>query len=73
MLSKLVIVGTVLALATATHSQHPINENLVGQIEAKNPNWKTVSPAANPLRNYSHDELLNMLGTFIVPVNGVYK
>lgn len=27
----------------------------------------------NPLKDYTHEDLLKMLGTYIVPVNGVYK
>jgi len=68
---KLVVVGCVAALASAT--VHPVNDRIYTSVNNANPNWKAHAPEENPLRNYSHDELLNMLGTYIVPVNKVYK
>jgi cathepsin B len=65
---KLTIVGTIVALAAAT----PINHDMVQSIRAK-ATWQAHDVEANPLKNYTHDELLKMLGTFIVPTNGVYK
>jgi cathepsin B len=45
---------------------------MVQSIRAK-ATWQAHDVEANPLKNYTHDELLKMLGTFIVPTNGVYK
>jgi cathepsin B len=64
---KLTVVGTVAALAAAT----PINHEMVKSIRAT-ATWEAHDVEANPLKDYSHDDLLKMLGTYIVPVNGDY-
>lgn len=65
---KLVIVGTIMAMAAASH---PINEQMVSNIK-KSATWKPLEASANPLKDYTHEELLGMLGTYIVPVNKAY-
>jgi cathepsin B len=56
-------------MAAATH---PINDNIVKAINA-NASWKAHSLSENPLKEYTHEQLLNMLGTYIVPSNKIYE
>lgn len=66
---KLVIVGTIAALAAATH---PINDHIVSAVK-KSATWVAHEPSENPLKDYTHEELMGMLGTYIVPVNRAYN
>jgi cathepsin B len=64
---KLTIVGTIVALAAAT----PINHEMVKSIRAK-ATWTAHDVDTNPFKGYTHDEILKMLGTYIVPSNSIY-
>lgn len=66
---KLVVVGTVAAVAAATH---PVNEDMVKAIKAKTSLWQPHETESNPLNKYTHEQLLAMLGTYIVPSNKQY-
>ena len=66
---KLVIVGTIVAMAAASH---PINADMVKTIKAKTSLWQPHETDSNPLNKYTHEELLGMLGTYIVPSNKNY-
>ena len=66
---KLVVVGTIVAMAAA----HPISQEMVNKLRSKPSTWEAYNPMENPLKEYTHDQLLNMLGTYIVPTNGDYK
>jgi cathepsin B len=63
---KLVIVGTVMVLASAT--RHPINNEIVTAIKSRTTMWSAHDVETNPLRNYSQEKLRGMLGTIISPV-----
>jgi len=67
---KLVVVGTIVAMAAASH---PINDHLVSTVRAKTTTWTAHDASTNPLASYSHEQLLGMLGTYLVPINGIYK
>jgi cathepsin B len=66
---KLVVVGTIAAMAAASH---PINEDIVKSIRAKTSLWESHDTETNPLNQYTHEQLLGMLGTYIVPSNKQY-
>lgn len=66
---KLVIVGTIVSMAAASH---PINADMIKQIQERTSLWTTHDVDTNPLANYTHDQLLGMLGTYIVPSNKIY-
>lgn len=66
---KLVVVGTIVSMAAASH---PINSDMVKQIREKTGLWEAHDVESNPLVNYTHDQLLGMLGTYIVPSNKIY-
>ena len=68
-MQKLAIVGTIVAVAAASH---PINQDMVNTIRAKTTLWQPVDTEANPLAKYTHEQLLGMLGTYIVPSNKQY-
>ncbi len=60
---KLVIVGTIAALAAA--QSHPVNENIVNDIKQKTSLWQPMNPSENPLANKSMNEIFGLLGTHI--------
>jgi len=66
---KLTIIGCVVAMAAASH---PINADMVKTIKAKTSLWQPIETEANPLSKYTHEQLLAMLGTYIVPSNKQY-
>lgn len=66
---KLVIIGTVAAMAAATH---PINEDMVAHIKAKTSLWQPHETETNPFNNLTKEELLAKCGTYIVPSNKQY-
>jgi cathepsin B len=63
---KLVVVGTVVALASATH---PINEEIFTTIKKSTSSWIAHKPEENPLNKYTKEELLSLLGTKISESN----
>ena len=65
---KLTVFVTLIVLAFA----HPINHALVDEIRAKTTSWMPHDPHTNPLGEYTNEQLLGMLGSYIVPINGVY-
>lgn len=66
---KLVVAGTIVSMAAASH---PINADMVKTIKAKTSLWQPIDTDANPLNQYTHEQLLSMLGTYIVPSNKQY-
>lgn len=63
---KLVIVGTVVAMAAAVSNKaHPIRSELVNDIRAKTTAWEAHEPETNPLNKYTREDLLNLVATFI--------
>lgn len=67
---KLVIVGTIAAMAAAT--SHPINDQHISAIRQK-ATWKVHDAETNPLSGYTEEQLMGMLGTYVVPINRAYK
>ena len=62
---KLVIVGTVVAMAAAVSNKaHPIRSEIVKEIRAKTTAWEAHEPETNPLSKYTREDLLNLVGTF---------
>lgn len=57
---KLVVVGTVAALASAFH---PINKDIVDEIKQKATTWVPHEVEENPLANKTLSEIMGMLGT----------
>lgn len=66
---KLVVVGTIVAMAAASH---PVTSDMVSSIKAKTSLWTPHDSESNPLGKYTHEQLLGMLGTYIVPSNKIY-
>lgn len=65
---KLVIVGTVMVLASAmpvNHKSHPINSEIVAQIQSRTSAWEAHTPETNPLSNMTREELLALVGTYV--------
>jgi len=62
---KLVIIGTVVALASA--SSHPINKMIVNDIRQRTNRWEAHDLETNPLKNYSYGKLMGLLGTVTNP------
>ena len=62
---KLVIVGTVFAVAQAI--QHPINREIVSQIRERTHRWVAHDVETNPLRNRTYFDLKGLLGTINRP------
>jgi len=66
---KLVIIGTIAAMAAATH---PINEEMVAHIKAKTSLWQPHETTTNPFSDLTKEQLLAKCGTYIVPSNKQY-
>lgn len=64
---KLVIVGTVMALASAmpVNHQHPISAEMTANISQRTNAWVPHSPESNPLSGKTKEELLAMVGTYV--------
>jgi len=67
MLLKLVIVGTVAAVASAF--EHPINERIVNAVRTRTSQWIAHDAWNNPMRNKSVEEIKGLLGTIVEPVS----
>ena len=66
---KLVVVGTIAAFAAASH---PVNDQMVREIRSKTRLWQAAESETNPLSEYTKEDLMKMLGTYIVPSNKIY-
>lgn len=66
---KLIVVGTIALMAVAS----PISKKMVQNIKEKTTSWEAYEANENPLKDYSKEELMGMLGTYIVPINRAYK
>jgi hypothetical protein len=44
---------------------HPINAEIVQAIRERTSAWEAHNPEDNPLRNYSREELLGLVGTYV--------
>lgn len=62
---KLIIVGFVVACASAMQHRHPINSQIVSEIRAKTNSWEAHTPMDNPLNIYSREELMALVQTQI--------
>lgn len=62
---KLIIVGTVIAAASAF--QHPINQEIVKHIRETQTKWTPMEPSENPLRHWTAEEIRARLGTILQP------
>jgi len=61
---KLVIVGTVVAFATAHNGNgHPVHHGIVEDIKAKATSWTPFEVESNPLKKYTGDQVRALLGT----------
>jgi len=67
MLLKLIIVGTVAAVASAL--EHPINNRIVNSVRTKTSQWIAHDSWSNPLRNLSIDQIKGLLGTIVEPTS----
>jgi cathepsin B len=65
---KLVVVGTIVALAAATH---PINNDIIQTVRSSTNLWQTHTVESNPLKHMTHEQLLGLLGTHIIAHNGL--
>jgi hypothetical protein len=63
MLLKLVIVGTVAAVASAM--EHPINSGIVNAVRTRTSQWIAHDSWNNPLRNLSMEQIKGLLGTIV--------
>lgn len=65
-MQKLVIVGTVVALAAAHsfHKAHPIRHEMVNEIRQKTSTWEAHDPETNPFAGKTREELLALVGTY---------
>ena len=59
---KFVIAGTVAAFASA--KRHPIRDDLVKELKGT-VSWEVHEPETNPLRNFTREQLLNLVSTSI--------
>ena len=69
---KLIVVGTISALATAS-DYHPINQELVDEIKAKAKTWFPMEVHENPLASKSIEEINGLFGLHIDPANVLSK
>jgi cathepsin B len=58
---KLVIIGTIVALAAA--SSHPINKQIIADIRQRTHRWEAYDFETNPMKDYSYGKLMGLLGT----------
>lgn len=65
---KLVVVGTIMALAAASH---PVNDHIVKKVK-DSAKWTAHEVTENPYANKTVEELKQMLGTYIVPSNKLH-
>ena len=60
---KLIVVGTVVALASAVERAHPISAEMTSTINSRTASWVAHTPETNPLRNLSREQLLELVST----------
>jgi len=60
---KLIIVGTVMAIAAAVEKVHPINSDMTATINSRTTAWVAHTPETNPLRNLTRQQLLDLVST----------
>jgi cathepsin B len=66
---KYVVAGTV---ATAVSALHPISEEMIKAIQERQPSWKTMDINENPLKDKTVEELMGLMGSYIVEDNEIY-
>jgi cathepsin B len=59
---KLVVVGTIAAMAAAHFDGHPINEEIVAELK-KSVTWGVHDVSENPLAHLTKEEIYGLLGT----------
>lgn len=69
MLFKLIVVGTVAAVASAY--EHPINNGIVNAVRTRTSQWIAHDSWNNPLRNLSVEQIKGLLGTIVEPTSEV--
>ena len=62
---KFVFAGTVLFAGVHSHMYHPINHEIVEEINRKAKTWKAMHPDKNPLRLLPESTLRGLMGTII--------
>jgi cathepsin B len=60
---KLIVVGTVVALASAVERAHPISAEMTSAINTRTASWVAHTPETNPLRHLSREQLLELVST----------
>ena len=65
---KIAALGSLAVLAAAR--KHPIRSDIVDTLDKVVKSWESHSVESNPLKNYSADHLLGLLGTHPTPSNG---
>ena len=60
---KLIVVGTVMAIAAAVEKAHPINTEMTATINSRTAAWVAHTPETNPLRNLTRQQLLELVST----------
>ena len=60
---KLIVVGTVVALASAVERAHPISAEMTSTINSRTASWVAHTPETNPLRHLSREQLLELVST----------
>lgn len=68
-LKTLLILGVATVLNART-TDHPINDDIVKEIKNKTKAWTPYEPGENPLLNYTHPMLHQILGTNLKPPLG---
>ena len=66
---KYVVAGTV---ATAVSALHPVSEEMIKAIQEQKPAWSTMDISENPLNNKTVEELMGLMGSYIVEDNEIY-
>ena len=58
---------TCAAVASVVMATHPVNTEITNDIKQKTQMWKPFEPNENPLSYLTHEQLLGLLGTRILP------
>lgn len=63
---KLVIIGTICAVASAYTA---VNPAIVNAVRTRTNKWVSHDVETNPLRNHSQQQLRALLGTIVAPIS----
>lgn len=67
-MKKATVLCSFLLLASTKEHQHPINADIVEEIKNSGASWVPYEAHENPLKDYTAEELMGMLGTVIKPL-----